>query len=115
MKRVLMLLVVIIGLGLVGTALAQKGDTTRGAKVVGKMTPFQFSGVVKSVDVAAKTIVVTTPKRGDMTLRLDRAKLEGAYTGAENVKVGDRVKGGGQTVDANNWVGQVTKVEAAEK
>ena len=51
MKKVLVVLVVIIGLGLVGTAHAQgKGDTTRGAKLIGKATPFKFTGVVKSVD-----------------------------------------------------------------
>lgn len=115
MKKALVVLVVIMGVVLAGMADAQKGDTTRGTKVTGKTTPFRFTGVVKSVDTAAKTMVVTTPKRGDMTFRLDVAKFEGAYTMADNVKVGDRVTGEGNTIDGDNWVKQMTKVGAVEK
>ena len=116
MRKLLVVLSVIIGLGLVGTAYAQgKGDTTRGAKAAGKMTPFKFTGVVKSVDKDAKTIVVTTPNKGDVAFRLDRAKFEGAYTMAENVNVGDRLSGQGQSVDGQNWVSEMSRAGAPEK
>ena len=75
----------------------------------------KFTGVVKSVDTDAKTIVVTTPRKGDMTFRLDVTKFEGAYTMADNVKVGDQVTGEGTTVDGQNWVKQMTRAGAAEK
>ena len=115
MKKVLVVLIVIISLGLVGMVYAQKGDTTRGMKVSGKTVPFKFTGVVKSVDKDAKTIVVTTPKKGDVTFRLDRAKFEGAYTMADNVKVGYQVSGQGQSVDDQNWVSEMTRTGAPEK
>lgn len=115
MKTALVVLVVIIGLGLIGTAYAQKGDTTRGAKVAGKMVPFKFQGVVKSVDKDAKTIVVTTPQKGDVTFRMDRAKFEGEYTMADKVNVGDQVQGQGQSVEGQNWVSEMTKMAAAAK
>lgn len=115
MKKALFLLVVIVSLALVSMAYAQKGDTTRGTKVVGKTTPFQFQGVVKSVDKDAKTIVVTTPQKGDVTLRLDRAKFEGAYTMADNVNVGDQVSGNGANVDGQLWVSEMARTVAAAK
>ena len=34
---------------------------------------------------------------------------------ADNVKVGDRVTGEGNTIDKDNWVKQMRKIEAAEK
>ncbi len=115
MKKVLVLLVAIVAFGYAETVYAQKGDTTRATKVVGKATPFKFTGVVKSVDSGAKTIVVTTPRKGDVTFRMDTAKFEGAYTMADNVKVGDQVSGEGTTVDGQNWVKQLTRTGAPEK
>ena len=115
MKKVLVVLVVIIGLGLVGMAYAQKGDTTRGMKTVGKATPFKFQGVVKSVDKDAKTIVVTTPNKGDVAFRLDRAKFEGEYTMADKVNVGDQVSGQGQSVEGQNWVSEMNRTAAPAK
>ncbi len=115
MKKALVVLVVIIGLALVGMVYAQKGDTTRGAKVVGKMVPFKFQGVVKSVDKDAKTIVVTTPQKGDVAFRMDRAKFEGEYTMADKVNVGDYVTGQGQSVEGQNWVSEMNKTAAPAK
>jgi multidrug resistance efflux pump len=115
MKKALVVLVAIIGLGLVGMAYGQKGDTTRGMKVSGKTVPFKFTGVVKSVDKDAKTIVVTTPQKGDVAFRLDRAKFEGEYTMADKVNVGDQVSGKGSSVDDQNWVSEMTRAGAPEK
>jgi hypothetical protein len=115
MKKTVTLLIVIIGMGLVGMAYAQKGDTTRTMRGVGTTTPFKFQGVVKAVDKDAKTIVVTTPQKGDVTLRLDRAKVEGEYTMANNVNVGDQVSGHGSNWDGQNWVSEMTKMAAAAK
>jgi hypothetical protein len=119
MKKALVVVVIMISLGTVamapGMAYAQKGDTTRGMRGVGTTTPFKFAGVVKSVDKDAKTIVVTTPQKGDVTLRLDRAKFEGAYTMADNVNVGDQVSGQGANVDGQNWVSEMTRTAAPAK
>jgi len=119
MNKALVVLIVIVGLGTggmaPGMAYAQKGDTTRGMKAVGQTTPFKFTGVVKSVDKDAKTIVVTTPQKGDVAFRLDRAKFEGAYTMADNVNVGDQVSGQGANVDGQNWVSEMTRTAVPAK
>ena len=116
MKRIAVVLAVVVSLALVGTVYAQKlTDTAVVAEEIAKGKEFRFAGVVKSIDVAGKSIVVATQRKGDVTFRLDYAKFEGGYTGADNVKGGDMVIGRGTTVQGQNWVTRMVKAAAVEK
>jgi hypothetical protein len=104
MKKVLVVLAVVIGLALVFTsAYAQKWDSAIEAQDLAKGKPFNVVGVVKSVDQNANTAVVDV-KGKTYTAMLGYAKYEGDYSGAKDIKVGDKLQGKGVIVNGQNWV-----------
>lgn len=91
---------------MVGTmhAAATQPHTAVQAEAIAKGKPFEFAGVVESVDVQDGTMVVATPNTGYITFRLDFARFEGKYAGAKDVAVGDKIVGMGTTVNGQDFV-----------
>jgi hypothetical protein len=110
MKKVLVVMVAVIGLALVTSGYAQMWDTAVTAQAIAKGKPFNVVGVVKSVDKDAQTAVVEV-KGKTYTAMLGYAKYEGDYSGASDIKVGDKLRGKGMIVNGQNWVTKLSKAQ----
>jgi len=74
--------------------------------------PFKFTGEIQGIDPIAQTVVVKVGKR-TYTYHLSLAKYEGEYSGIDDLKVGDMIKGTGMVVTGEDWVSKVAPAGAA--
>jgi hypothetical protein len=110
MKKVLMVLMVVIGLALVGTAFAQQLDPTEPQQqaMIAKAKSFKGECVIKAIsaEMKAATCEVMEGKNKGKSglLRFDYAKSGDDYVGVKGLAVGDKIKGEGKIVGGVNWV-----------
>jgi hypothetical protein len=116
MKKVLMVLMVVIGLALVGTAFAQQLDPTEPQQqaMIAKAKSFKGECVVKAIstELKAATCESVGGKNAGKSafLRFDYAKSGDEYVGVKGLAVGDKLKGEGKIIGGVNWVTSFEKV-----
>ncbi len=117
MKKVLVVLAVVMGLALVTSVYAQKWDTAMENQQLAKGKQFKFTGIeIVSVDPKAQIAFVKNPNTGKTAVaRLSYAKYEGGYSGAGDLKAGDKISGEGVVVSGENWVTKMRKAEEGAK
>ncbi len=113
MKKTAVIMVVVMSVVLASSVYAQKWDLKQTAEAMATgRQPFKYTGQIQSVDPIAQTATVKVGKR-TYTGRLGLAKYEGGYTGINDLKVGDMVKGTGMVVSGENWVSTVAPAGGA--
>ena len=107
MKKVLVVLVAVLGLALVTSVYAQKWDGPGyGPDQLAKGKEFKFAGEIVSIDTKAKTAIVKVKDKQYLG-RFDYAKYQGAYKGVEDLKVGEKIAGTGVQLNGYNWITRV--------
>lgn len=113
MKKTLLILAVVMSVALATSVYAQVWTLEQTAeKMATGQQPFKYTGQILSIDPIAQTATVKIGER-IATGRLGLAKYEGGYTGINDLKVGDMVKGTGMVVSGENWVSTVAPAEGA--
>ena len=103
MKKVLVVMVAVLGLALVTSVYAQKWDSAQEAEALAKGKQFKFAGEIVSVDAKAQTAIIKVKNKTYLG-RFDYAKYEGAFKGVGDLKPGDKVAGTGVQLNGYNWI-----------
>ena len=113
MKKTLVIMAVLMSVGLATSVYAQIWNLKQTAEAMATgRQPFKYEGVLQSVDPIAQTATVKIGER-TYTGRLGLAKYEGGYSGINDLKIGDMVKGTGMVISTENWVSTVAPAGGA--